>query len=66
MNETTKEERIALANKALAISLSGAEPPSKETLELVNQYVEGNITLEQVQQAVINKYKQPEGASQNE
>jgi hypothetical protein len=66
MEDTTKEERIALANKALAISLSGAEPPTKETLELVNQYIEGNINLEQLQQTVINKYTHPEGANQNE
>jgi hypothetical protein len=66
MEDTTKEERIALANKALAISLSGAEPPTKETLELVNQYIEGNINLEQFQQTGINKYTHPEGANQNE
>ena len=66
MEETTKEERIEQANKALAISLSGAEPPTKETLELVNQYIEGNVTLEQVQQAVINKYTHPEGDDSNE
>ena len=66
MTEKSKEERIALANKALAISLSGAEPPSPEVLELVNQYIEGNVELEEIQQLVIQKYTHPEGATQNE
>ena len=57
VENTTKEERAELANKALAISLTGAEKPSKEVLELVNQYVEGNIELEQIQKYIINKYK---------
>ena len=66
MTEKSKEERIDLANKALAISLSGAEPPSPEVLELVNQYIEGNIELEEIQQLIIKKYTHSEGATQNE
>lgn len=66
MTEKSKEERIALANKALAISLSGAESPSPEVLELVNQYIEGNVELEEIQQQIIQKYTHTEGANQNE
>ena len=66
MTEKSKEERIDLANKALAISLSGAEPPSSEVLELVNQYIEGNVELEEIQQLIIKKYTHSEGATQNE
>ena len=57
INETTKEERIKIVNKALGISLSDAEYPSNETLALVNEYIEGKMELEEVQKKVIEMHK---------
>ena len=56
VNETTKEERMELVYKALGISMSDAQAPSKETMALVNEYIEGNIELEELQQLVIKMY----------
>lgn len=58
INETTKEEREDIVNKALAISLSGAGEPSQEVMDLVNKYIDGELELDVVQKMVINFYKQ--------
>lgn len=58
INETTREERELIVEKALAISLSGAKKPSQKTLDLVNEYIDGNIELEEVQKQVIELYKE--------
>lgn len=55
--ETTKEERAKLVYKALGISLSDASEPSKETIKLVNEYIEGNMELVEVQKKIIEMYK---------
>ena len=60
ISETTKEERKLLVEKALSISLSGADAPSQEVLDLVNEYIEGKKELEEIQEIVINKYKESE------
>ena len=60
ISDTTEEERRLIAEKALAISLSGADRPSEETLELVNDYIEGRKELHEIEQLVINKYKHKE------
>ena len=58
ISETTSEERRKIVEKALAISLSGADMPSPEILELVNDYIDGRKELSEIQQLVINKYKE--------
>lgn len=58
ISETTREERELIVKKALAISLSGADSPSQDVLDLVNDYIEGRKELEEIQQLVINKYKE--------
>lgn len=55
IKDTTKEEREDLVNKALAISLSDAEYPSDEVMELANEYIEGRIELEEIQKYIIEK-----------
>lgn len=55
ISETTKEERENLVNKALSISLSDAEYPSEEVMELANEYIEGRIELEEIQKYIIKK-----------
>ena len=42
-DETTEEERLELVYKALGISMSDADKPSDETLNLANEYIKGNI-----------------------
>lgn len=57
INNTTKEQRKELVKKALGISMSEADIPSDETLKLAKQYIEGKIELHQMQEKVINKYR---------
>ncbi len=64
INETTKEERTKLVYKALGISMSDAEAPSSKTLALANEYIEGNMELEDVQKKVIEMHKK--GFEENE
>ena len=54
---------MELVEKALAISLTGANPPSKEVMELVNDYIDGRKELEEIQKEVIARYKK-EGESE--
>lgn len=56
INETTKEERIQIVKKALAISLSDASYPSDEAMQLIDEYIEGRMELEEVQKLMIKKY----------
>lgn len=56
INETTKEERIKIVKKALAISLSDASYPSDEAMQLIDEYIEGRMELEEVQKLMIKKY----------
>ena len=57
IKDTSKEERKKLAKEALAISLACDKKPSKETINLVKEYVNGRMELEEVQKKVIEKYK---------
>ena len=57
IKDTTKEERTLIVNKALAISLSGADKPSDETLMLVKEYIDGKKELSEVQKLIIQKHK---------
>ena len=57
IKDTTQEERKKIAKSALAISVSSNEIPSKETLSLVKQYIDGKMELEDVQKKVIERYK---------
>lgn len=57
IKKTTREERKNIAKKALGISVASNEMPSKETIEIVKQYVDGKIEIEEVQKKVIERYK---------
>ena len=57
ISDTTKEEREELVRRAFMISVSGAKPPSKEALELANEYIEGRKELEEIQELIVKKYK---------
>lgn len=56
IDKTTRKDRIKLVKKALAISISGADVPTDETLNLTKDYVDGKIELEELQQKIIDKY----------
>lgn len=56
IKDTTREERKKIAKSALAISVGSNESPSKETIDLVKQYVDGKMELEDVQKKVIERY----------
>ena len=60
IKNTTREERQALVEKALMISLSDADSPSKEVMELAKEYIDGKKELEEIQKEVIEKYKKEE------
>lgn len=55
-SETTREERKDIVKKALGISLLGADMPSNDVLELVKQYIDGKIEIEEIQKKVLKKY----------
>ena len=57
IKDTTHEERKKIAKSALAISVGSNEIPSKETINLVKQYIDGKMELEDVQKKVIERYK---------
>lgn len=57
ISETTKEERLKIVYKALGISMSDAIEPSKEAMALANEYIEGNMELEEVQKKIVEMYK---------
>ena len=60
ISETTREERELIVKKALAISLTGANMPTDDVLELANDYIEGRKELAEIEELVINKYKENE------
>ena len=57
IKDTTKEERKKIAKNALAISVGSNEMPSKEVIEIVKEYVDGKMELEEVQKKIIERYK---------
>lgn len=57
VKNTNKEQRKDLVKKALAISISGADVPTKKTIELAKKYIDGSIELEDLQKQVIEKYR---------
>ncbi|MGX7237165.1 hypothetical protein [Enterococcus phoeniculicola] len=61
VKNTTKIEREKLRNVALSYSTLDAAEPSKDTMELVDKYVAGNIEIADALEIIINKYR-TEGA----
>ena len=60
IKNTTQEQRKKIAKDAFAIALGSNEPPSKETIAIVKEYVKGNMELKEVQKKVIERYKKHE------
>lgn len=57
IKDTSKEERKKIAKEALAISVASGKMPSKETIDLVKEYINSKMELEEVQKRIIEKYK---------
>ena len=57
VSETTRVEREKIANDALAISVLDAPEPSESTMELVEEYVKGNMEISEVLKKTIARYK---------
>ena len=57
ISETTRVQREKIANDALALSTLDASEPSEDTMELVNEYVKGNMEINDVLQKTIERYR---------
>lgn len=57
IKNTTKIERERLRNTALSYSTLDAAKPSSDTMELVDEYVTGNIEIADALEVVIEKYR---------
>ena len=57
IKDTSKEERKKIVKNAFGISIASNEIPSKGVIELVKQYINGNMELEEVQKKVIERYR---------
>ena len=55
---TTKEEREKIVNDALALSTLDAPEPTRHTKQLADQFIEGNISEEDMLKAAIERYQQ--------
>ena len=57
IKETTKVIREKIVNDALAISTLDASKPTKETLDLVQEYIDGQKEISEILEATIKRYK---------
>jgi hypothetical protein len=56
LNDTTKKERAKLIDEALAISTLDCKAPLEEDMQLFQKYIDGEMEIDEVQQAIIKKY----------
>ncbi len=57
IKETTKVIREKIVNDALAISTLDASEPTKETMDLVQEYIDGQKEISEILEATIKHYK---------
>ena len=57
VKDTSREDRLKIAKNALAISVGSNVTPTKETIEVVKQFVDGKMDVKEVQKKVIERYK---------
>jgi len=55
---TTREEREKMVNNALALSTLDAPEPTRHTKQLAEQFIEGNISEEDMLRVAIERYQQ--------
>ena len=56
IDEKEREKRKEMVKKALAISVSGTDMPTDETIKLTRDYIDGKIDLKELQRIVIDHY----------
>ena len=56
IKETTKVEREKIVQDAYAIAVSIGEPPTKEMMQLVQEYVDGKKEISEILEETIRKY----------
>jgi hypothetical protein len=57
IKNTTRDQRKEIVKNALAISITGSDFPSDKALEIVKEYVDGNLEIEEVQKKILSLYK---------
>ena len=57
IKETTKVIREKIVNDALAISTLDASEPTKETMDLVQEYIDGQKEISEILEDTIKRYK---------
>ena len=60
IKETTKVIREKIVKDALAISTLDASEPTKETMDLVQEYIDGQKEISEILEATIKRYKTAE------
>ena len=56
IKETTKVEREKIVQDAYAIAISTGEPPTEETMQVVQEYVDGKNEIPEILEETIQKY----------
>ena len=56
IKETTKVEREKIVQDAYAIAVSTGKPPTEETMQLVQEYVDGKKEISEILEETIRKY----------
>ena len=57
IKDTTKFIREKIVNDALAISTLDASEPTQETMNLVQEYIDGKKEISEILEDTINRYK---------
>lgn len=57
IKDTTKVIREKIVNDALAISTLDASEPTQETMNLVQEYIDGKKEISEILEDAINRYK---------
>ena len=56
IKETTKKKKKKIVQDAYAIAVSIGEPPTKEMMQLVQEYVDGKKEISEILEETIQKY----------
>ena len=56
IENSSKEERQERVNHAIAISTLDAPAPSKETMDLYQKYIDGEMELDEIKKILIEKF----------
>ena len=57
IKDTTREQRAQIVKQALAISISGTDIPTNNSLGIAKEYIDGKIELKEAQEKIISMYK---------